>query len=420
MAEKLHDLLNSRLPNGSVESIASQLGVAASAVSQWRTGKELCPKPWLARIVTEFVDGTEAEKRGLLIRLFLLHELGSLDKAQQAKQRWTPEAKALASAAIQDLQTLLNRKEPIRSIKTSGRTLCDFPNSFYPLAVVSGDKREDSGNRINLADFGATSASPAEARWLLRLDLKKETEFYGDKVFMLESVAELKERFGKRNLLVVGSPGSNHLTRRLLLSPPAQGWRRGVPVFRFNLTQFYFQEIENFLGKLRGRNPQQLVGEKGNPETAAQVKFWQRFLFTGGILDPSYHGKWVRSVEIPQGRDFGLVSLARNPFSEEDDRFVCILAAGFHMFGTAHSLRMLSDPQNFNDHPLGGIVRVNMNMAHPFAKRFDESGGAWDDDSAYSVEKVKLGFQKLREMVPPGVHITPEEIKESLAFLDAV
>jgi hypothetical protein len=419
--ETLHETLNKIFEKTPLDSIAAQLGVAASAVSQWRTGAEVCPKVWLARIVDEFCkNADQPTKRQLLLKLFLLRESALFEKPAKEREKWTEASKNLAVEAIAVARNLLNGKEDAPYPKTTGRTLQDFPNSFYPLAVVSGDKREETGNRINQADFGATSASPAEARWLLRLGLRSDTEFYSDKVFVLESVSELKARFGKQNLLVIGSPGSNHLARRLLLSNPTAGWKRGVPFFRFNLPQFYFQEIENFLSKLRGKNAQQLVGEKGNPDTEAQVKFWLRFLFTGGILDPTYARKWIRSVEIPHGRDFGVVTLARNPFSDPGDASVCIMAAGFHMFGTAHALRMLSNSANFAEHPLGGVVRVNMNMAHPFAKRFDESDATWDDDSEYKIEDVRNGFLELEQMVPPGVHIQKEEIRESLAFLQAL
>ena len=38
-------------------------------------------------------------------------------------------------------------------------------------------------------------------------------------------------------------------------------------------------------------------------------------------------------------RDFGLITLARNPFADSDE-FLSILVGGFHMFATAHIIAM--------------------------------------------------------------------------------
>jgi len=119
---------------------------------------------------------------------------------------------------------LLDNLGPTHPPKTKSRTLQDFPHAFYPMAIVTGDKREDSESRITVGDFGAVSASPAESRWLLRLGLRSDVEIYSDKVFLLQKPEELRERFGEKHLLVIGSPGSNHFARLCPLSPPLRGF----------------------------------------------------------------------------------------------------------------------------------------------------------------------------------------------------
>ena len=92
-------------------------------------------------------------------------------------------------------------------------------------------------------------------------------------------------------------------------------------------------------------------------------------------LRPNVSQRWLRGTDTTN-RDFGMVTLARNPFAANDE-YVCILAAGFHPFGIAHAVRFLSDPSKFRSHPLGGVIRVNYDSGTAFAKRFDASTAEW-------------------------------------------
>ncbi|NQT17245.1 MAG: helix-turn-helix transcriptional regulator [Planctomycetes bacterium] len=407
--------------------VAACLGVRASTVNQWVQGKEICGPASLARIVQQYVQGTDEEKKRELCRLLILLQSARVNKEtgdKKSNDKWgDPSLKTLALDALDDAYQAISETKP-RVKKTSGRTLCDFPASWYPLSVITGDKRETSESRIGVGDFGTVSASPAEIRWLLKLGLEREVECFTDKVFVLEDVRQLKARFAETNLLVIGSPASNHLARRLLLSDPRPGWRRGVPVFRFNFEQRNMGEIEGILDRLSGLHVMQLLGEKGDLETERRVKFWLHQLFGGGIIDPTYRGLWKRASAL-YNLDFGLISLARNPFSDPEKPYVCILAAGFHLFGTAHALRMLSEPETqFESHPLGGVIRVDYDPGADFAERFDSSVAKWDTESDYTIDDVKSGLNALRGAIdegqetPPGIHITRDEIEECLKFID--
>jgi hypothetical protein len=419
MADSMHDELRDLIKSGrhSQKEVAEKLHVVPSVVSDWLQGNAHCPLPHLARIVDEMIDGDRTRKVDILLRLNLLRTAAETTDPTDA--RWTPSARELVRDALAKGAQLV-KQSGAKVVRTTGRTLQDFPDSFYPLVVISGDKRETSEARINIGDFGASSASPAESRWLLKLGLR-DVEFYGDKIFVIEGAADLKKRFGKTNLLVIGSPGSNHLARRCLLSEPKPGWRRAVPIFRFNLSRHVIEEIEKLLDGLAPLNAKQLVGKAGDPQTAKEMSFWLRALFSLGIIDPTEVPLWLRAVFIPAARDFGLISLARNPFADPDDPYVCILAAGFHMFGTAHAVRMLSEHDRFKSHPFGGVIRVDMNLERPFAKRFDESTADWDPDSDYDKQKVINGLQLLlehmRDKRAGTVHIEPEEIEDCLQFV---
>src|SRR5262249_55722445 len=215
---RIHEAVRALLERGSRQELAKDLGVSQALLSQWASGKELITEAHLAKLVDRVTAGAEGTKQAELLRLLLLLAGERTDRALEAeaandsdRRRWTETSRALMHGAL-GLGLGLALKTMAGAEKASGRTLCDFP--FYPLAIVSGEKREQSSSRITAADFGAVSASHAEFRWLAALSLRADVELYGDKVFVLETAEELRERFGKMHLLIVGSPGSNHLARR--------------------------------------------------------------------------------------------------------------------------------------------------------------------------------------------------------------
>ena len=277
---------------------------------------------------------------------------------------------------------------------------------------------------MTAGDFGAVGASHAELRWLCDLGLRNDVELYGDKVCVLESTEELKERFGKKHLLIVGSPASNHLARRCLLFPSKRDWRPAAAIFRFNLPQHTLQKIEKFLESLSGLRTKQLVGKRADEGTEKDMKNWLHYLFTGGILDPTNTHYWVRGLDLPNSRDYGLITLGRNPFSDPNDQsHMCIVVAGFHLLGTAHALKMLANAmENFKRHPLGGVIKVSIDTGLPFAKRFDDSTAEWDDRVGYGIDDLRDRLKKmLVDLAPtPTLNIRAEEIDECLSFLNTL
>ena len=403
--------------HGTRKDIAKKLGVSEALLSQWLTGTEVITEPLLAKIVQEMTVGSHEEKQEKYLQLFLLLAQLRIERSsRREKERWTEDSQRMAFRALE--QGVAAVRPSVR--KWTGRTLCDFPDSFYPLTIISGDKREDSESRITAGDFGAVSASTAEFRYLTKLGLRHDVEIFGDKIFILENLDELKARFSQRHLLVVGSPGSNHLARRCLLGPPKAGWLPAAAPFRFNLPQFYLNEIEKFLESVRILGAKGLVGKRADDTTEKSMKHWLRYLFAGGIIDPTNTGFWLRGFMIPDTRDFALISLARNPFSAPEDPYMCIMVAGYHLPGTAHALRMLAQPQeNFVRHPVGGVLKVLIDTGLPFAKRFDLSTAEWDDPNGYSIVDLKKNLAEMRTTrFPPTLHLTVKDIEESLEFLE--
>jgi hypothetical protein len=373
----------------------------------------------LTKLVDLAITGSDGEKEIELLRLLLLltQERVARSADDPSRHRWTDSSSSLMRAATDRGMKLLERSQPI--VKSSGRTLQDFPESFYSMAIISGDKREDSSSRITIGDFGAVSASPAEFRWLAALRLQPDVELYSDKVVVLEDIEALRRRFGKRHLLVVGSPASNHLARRILLDPPAKGWNRAAPLFRFNISRHALPEIEQLLEPLAGLKRIQLAAKRADESTEAALRHWLRYLFMGGIIDPTYEGLWIRALALGQDRDYGLVSIARNPFSDSNDPYFCVAVAGFHLFGTAFALKMLAKPvENFAEHPYGGVIKVSID-GPTFAQRFDDSIPEWENQSGYTVEQLRSRLQRMmNEFTPTLLHTTPEELESCARLID--
>lgn len=423
----LEEFLERHWPGQKHASLAELFEVGTATLSDWVTGKRFCPMENLAKIVEAAVDADpevtpirlspELAKQAF-IKLLLHSELhrAALEISNRSPG-WSDERRALAieslSAAIRDLPPVVSSAGP-----KGRRTLADFPEAFYPLVVVCGDRREKS-DKIHVADLGAMSNSSAELRWLLKLRLPPETEIWGDKIFLREDAQQLRTRFGGKNLLIVGSPACNHLARRLLLRQPPPGWRRGLPFFRFNFDQDTSLKIENKLEKLREATSDQLLGV--SEDVARDLRYWARHMFGQGIFDPSGTEKhWIRAMQPDSTLDWGLVTLARNPFCH-DETSVSILAAGFHMFGTAKAVERLSNPNSLAEHPLGGVLRIAIPQGRAWAERFDQLQADWDSNSEYQIPTVRAALTSLlseKDIFP--VRATHEEITETLQFLDSL
>ena len=442
--EKLLEFLKSQGISSPATVVAGKFGLSRTTVSQWLNGTHPCALPYVCRIVDEFSDLKPKGKKALLANLILLLQRDEINRSflrEQASdtstkrkkmknEKWTPSSRILANETLSELDSIASQYFPLENIsKRTGLTLRDFPESFYPLVVVSGDKRESSEARINESDFGAQSASPGEKRWLLKLGLNKDVLLLGDKKFVHDSLESLTSKFRDKHLLVIGSPSSNHLTRRLMLSPPRNGWRLGSPLFRFNIPQEILTQIEIRLGMLRGRPSRFLVQELDNPQATRAFRIFRNFLSHGGIVDPTNtDGFFLRGVRLPPTRDFGTATLAMNPFSRPENPYYCIIAAGYHVFGTAHAIKFLSNPENFEDHPFGGIIRVDMTHSDvpAIGEQFDNSSAKWDTDSGYTRDELRKGFKTLKGKIQNGnsdevqVHLSEKDIDGCLQLLDTL
>ena len=341
-------------------ALARAAGVSSSYVSQVLSGGTVPGE----KAVCAFAAAMQIEDRLPELLLRACHDrLSDDENTEKARNVYLTLINRLDSSAAEAHSSV-----PIRTLEY-------FPRAFEPMVIVTGDKREDPPKTPG--DVGAVSASPIDDRYLRRIPLSPDTEKISDKVFVLADDDYLRRKFGETNLLVIGSPASNHLARRI----------NKQAVFHFAFNPETVEEIEEIIQEGIGRMKSQ--GPSGlnilRKEKSADLKFIMNEFKQGGIFDPLPESRKLRARSLRDGVDFASISLARNPFSESDD-FVAILAAGFHLPGTVHAVRLLSEPTQFASHPFGGVVEITMTEGRWY-ERIEKADAHWDTQD-YAPEDV--------------------------------
>jgi hypothetical protein len=288
------------------------------------------------------------------------------------------------------------------------KTLKSFPEDFLPLVVVTGDRREVPPQ--SQGDLLAYSVSNTDFMYLNYLNIPNVI-VQSDKQFVIENEDVLRKRFGETNILVIGSPAVNLLARRI----------NDQSIYRFSVSEetkaeleeqndfinkyietdddrfIYYQcleglvKIDSILARNVGLDPHidelRLRAEKIVPEfmktricadlqaNPRPIRNLMHKLDKPGIFDSM--AKINRGEAIPASKDYGLISILRNPFSESDDYYI-IYVAGVHGPGTALGVKLLSEKNAFKDHPFGGIYEVNIDRFAEFFEKFQKSRAKWE------------------------------------------
>jgi transcriptional regulator with XRE-family HTH domain len=376
MHKTLKSFLNELVGSTPGEEIARSIGKTAGYVSQIRSGKQIPTEETLAAIARRFKATDRLDE-------LLLLAMSARVRAQKFKDDKDGELKKSVLKTLEAMGSAVAPGDKLVPI-TTGRTLNDFPEAFYPLALVCGDKREERESNISLADIGAYTATPADTRWIMNLGLRPDVVKHIDKNFLLLSDDQLIDQFGKVNLLVCGSPAGNHLARIINRSA----------VFRFNYSKDTEQDIEDVITKARNLSRPELVAYRERERNDLVKRM--RSLFTGGIFDPMHPDDYVSAAysQLPSFTqfDFGVLTFASNPYYEMkcriehrecDHKYVSIMAAGIHHPATAHALRLLGQDERDNGifikHPYGGVIRVELDLGTPFATRTMNAYCQWED-----------------------------------------
>lgn len=283
------------------------------------------------------------------------------------------------------------------------KVLTNFPEAFYPIVVVVGDRREDPPK--SMADLLAYSVSSVDVLFLQRLNLGR-VDILSDKVFVLEDLQTLRRKYNCTNLLVIGSPAVNLLARKI----------NDSALFCFNISEeakrklarqeeildeikFDQESLQIYREILLGANSADkvLFKFKDRPgldkELGDQCKgLLRRYKNTGlkrwkdlihefdrpGIKDPI--DKTIHGRSPKPHLDYGLISIARNPFSS-DDKHLTVYVAGVHGPGTAHCVKLLADKSAFQTHPYGGVVEIKIDIFKGWTERVYDAKINWQTAS---------------------------------------
>ena len=289
------------------------------------------------------------------------------------------------------------------------RTLVDFPHAFLPISVVIGDRREKEPK--TRGDLFALSASPAELRWIHSLGLPQDTEIIPDKIFMTAGEKYIQENYGLRNLLVIGSPAANHVAR--LANETA--------FFPFAVDPGVYEQWKKMSAEISeiGDDRTKLTNYSYDPRINELLRFYMNQYRKGGFIDPTY--TFVKRGEtIPYDRDYGVVTISKNPFEPDSSgNFCCILAAGVHLPGTMHAIALLGEARSeFKNRPLGGIFSVHLEEA-AFEKRIAGATPRWSTEEykLKSMYDALMGLNdKERKRYAPGI-LSEAFVKSRLELL---
>jgi hypothetical protein len=308
-----------------------------------------------------------------------------------------------------------------RRYKMKNKLLTDFPDAFHPLVAVVGDRREDPP--ASKGDILAYSVSSADILFIQHLKLEK-VDIISDKIFVLEEEEMLKRKYGKTNILVIGSPAGNLLARKI----------NSTSIFRFNigkkakeqlaLQEEILEEIkfdqqalriyrEILLGTtdvndILKKSKQHSILSKEDKELCRYLisrhkkiglKNWKDLLHEfdrPGIKDPIDNK--IHGASPKPHLDYGLISIARNPFCENND-YCIIFAAGVHAPGTAHCVRLLADKEAFQKHPYGGVLEIRINIFLGWADRLYKAKISWQTED-YKEQDLRITSDFIKIVYP--------------------
>ena len=421
------------------QQLAEEVKISRQWIGSIESGQKLPTLQLVVSLWKNLCDNTEPSDRSLAE--WILDWVA--DTASRADSDDIPES---VDGALKRARDVLSRRPSAPS--GAGRTLLDFPEAFLPLVVVCGDRREVP--QRDRGDLFAYNLATTDLMFFPTLGLgPRDVTVRSDKVFVRMEDNYLTEAFGKVNLLVIGSPAVNHAARRINTSslfrfnfPPRvhtviEGLRRAKDLNDKTIAQMLV-DVTNFIEKKNGWDREAYLSERqklGQPVDQKRLPAVERLvdevleqqrpkalmsdLRGHGLLDPVAYT--VHALYTRQDNDFGLISIARNPFARgddaENDNYVSILVGGIHGPGTAHAVRILGE-RDFADHPCGGVVEVELDLDQSWPGRMENAMVKWQT-KPYDRQQLVANLEKPQE--PPGTpleHLTDEQRKTLLKLID--
>jgi hypothetical protein len=338
-------------------------------------------------------------------------------------------------------------------------SLADFPERFLPLQIVVGDRREIVSKRLTKADLFSLSMASSDLMFLPDVlghpsFVREPARMWSDKITVLMPKSDLEIRLGSSNLLIVGSPAVNLGCR--IVDPRSlfrfdidREWRDWDRLYRRTrnldddrICWLFFricQAVQESAGQADAETikavvkptrderhefdaametAESLLGKPGNMMEPKTITYAFRKL---GFQDPA--DRAVQGVYTADSNDFGVVSLAPNPWASPQSGYVAIIAAGIHGPGTAVALKQLSTPHEFAERPYGGVIEVDLGgRAAAWPDRMREARAHWQT-RAYTPEQLLgnlvNGRQQRKEPGPRGwlARYDDEDFEQAIEFV---
>ena len=422
----------------SQQHLAGRLGKSKQWVAAVEVGRLLPPLDQVVGLFTALhpEPGGDAPDR-------LAYWLVNWLQAGASVRSPTAEEAALLSEGL----AVLHRATGKPVTAAGWRSLDQFPAAFEPLTLVAADRRDMPPE--TRADLFILSGAVGDLTFLPKLrKTRTEVRLRSDKLVVLGPDDMRRRELGNSNLLVISSPAANWAARAL----------NGSAIFRYDipaparalderirtlgdiddgiLLRLLWRLVSSAretedgpdLGPIDERRLSAVQRERlpraeelarellqtGNPE-----EIMTQFHETG-ILDPVAG----RRYQLPgENFDYGMVSLAPNPFATGDE-FVSILVSGMHGTGTAHALgALISDPQMFATHPFGGVMQVRIQPYADWSERFLRADWEWKTPEytpATLRDRLEQALGQGRDRPEPLSSWSDEELAGSIRFIDTL
>lgn len=321
-------------------------------------------------------SGRSDESLGLWLSSWLADSIDSKRRSGALREDSWVDARSVAERMLRSARTATTQRH--------GATLADGVGAFQPLGVVVGDLRAWPAR--TRGDLFVNSASPGmDLAFIGGVLNKLETpaEVFSDKITVASEPDYIREALNC-NLLVVGAPSVNLMTRQINGSAPFhfnipvdwQEWDRRVranpdlddpqlrrlvwvlvrkagdsaPLDEAGLREEFVEQLDSELIRKACCLTETLLTVRGQRRSLADIV--QAF-HAAGISD-CITGQVQANPR--HNEDYAVVSLARHPYSDDH---MAILVAGIGGYGTAHALRLLADqPEIFEERPCGAVIRV--------------------------------------------------------------
>jgi hypothetical protein len=429
-------------------AVAEQLSVSTAYLYQLESGAQIANLPILTRLHAILHDGI-SDGRHQTLRDWLIAWLAAHIEKAAEDRGFNKDVYPDVIAALSLIQ--VHADQTTASPKSQQKILTNFPEAFYPLMVICGDRRELTP--ATQGDIFARSLSITDLMYIFELKLDPDrVRVRSDKLVANMEKEYLEATLGQHNLLVIGSPAVNLAARKINegavfrfpfdqrlrdFQETLQGlrqlrdikylrafWRmalrNGLPLDEIDSGQ---PTLDSSRGSLYGEenvDPSQIRElEESIPKLMGTdtVKDATGKFKRMGFIDPADNR--LNGFFIRLDNDFACISLARNPYDPTGEH-VAILVAGLNGPGTAHALRMLNR-KNFDEHPLGGIIEVELPRYSDWPSTLENARPFWQTrryTAKQIVDNLRAALRVERDQLPdPYSTMTREEVEQCIDFV---